>query len=376
MKVVIASDSFKGTLTSAEAGAAMREGVLQIWPDADVCVVPIADGGEGTVEAVLTARGGDRRSVTVRGPLGDDVVADFALLDDGRTAVVEMAASSGLTLVPPDARDPTRTTTYGTGQQIVAALNADVERIYIGIGGSATVDGGAGCGQALGVRFLDRDGAALPAGLSGGDLQHVERIDAAGRDARLGGTELVVLCDVDNPLCGPTGAAATYGPQKGASREQVAQLDRNLNHLARVIERDLGMDVSGHPGSGAAGGLGAGLVAFAGAVLRQGVETIMDLSGLTDWIQGADLVISGEGRIDAQTVRGKAVSGVADRARRAGVRVVAIGGSLGPGADQCGEILDGIFGALEPGDAIPATKADATRILTSATLRHLSSWPT
>jgi len=376
MKVVIATDSFKETLTSAEAGGAIRDGVLQVWPGVDVTVVPVADGGEGTVEALSTARGGQRRAVSVRGPLGDEVNAVFGLLDDGRTAVIEMAASSGLALVPAESRDPTRTTTFGTGQQMVAALNAGAGRVLVGIGGSATVDGGTGCGQALGIRFLDRGGVDLPAGMGGGDLDRVDRIDVSARDARLARSEIIVLCDVDNPLCGPAGAAATYGPQKGASDEQVAQLDRNLDHLARVIARDVGVDVAGRPGAGASGGLGAGLVAFAGAELRQGIDTIIELSGLAACMQDADLVLTGEGRIDAQTVRGKVVWGVAARARQAGVPIVAIGGSLGPGADQCEVMLDAVLGALEPGSPVPATAVEAARILIGATARHLANWPT
>ncbi len=374
MKIVIATDSFKETLTSAQAGRAIRDGARRVWPTADVTVIPIADGGEGTVDALLDARGGQRRQLTTRGPLGDPVTAEFALVDGGRTAVIEAAASSGLGLVRVEDRNPTRTSTFGTGQEMAAALDAGVQRVFLGIGGSATIDGGCGCGQALGIRFFDAAGHQFPDGMAGGDLDRVAAIDATGRHGRLDAAQVVILCDVDNPLCGPHGAAATYGPQKGATPQQVAQLDRGLHHLATVIARDLGVRVAHLPGAGAAGGLGAGLVAFTGAQLQRGIECVMDLVGLADRIRDADLVITGEGRIDAQSSHGKVISGIAQRARRLGVRVIAIGGCLGPGAESCEGLFDAVFGAGGPGGALPASLDEARRILTDATARHLAAW--
>ena len=373
-RIVVATDSFKGTLSSLQAGRAIRAGVLRIWPDAEVVVIPMADGGEGTVEAVLTGAGGRACEIRVSGPLGEPVTAVFGLLHDGRTAVIEMAASSGLSLVPVDRRDPTRTSTFGTGRQMAAAMDAGATRLLVGIGGSATVDGGCGAAQALGVRFLAVDGSVLPPGLAGGDLDRIARIDISRRDPRLDHVEVTVLCDVTNPLCGPQGAAEVFGPQKGATPEQVSRLDRNLLHMARVIESDLGVAVADMPGAGAAGGLGAGLVAMAGAKLRSGVESVIRLTRLSDRIRGADLVITGEGRIDAQSLMGKAVSGVARCARQAGVRVVAVVGSAGPGAEQCLSILNGIYAASGPEEPVPRTPEHAMRLLTDRTARQLAGW--
>ena len=374
MRIVVSTDSFKGTLTSVQAGAAIRDGVVRIRPDADVVVIPMADGGEGTVQAVLAGAGGCVRETTVPDPLGRPVTARFGLLADERTAVLEMAASSGLSLVPPSRRDPTKTSTYGTGRQILAALDAGATRLLIGIGGSATVDGGCGCAQALGVRFLAADGSALPPGLAGGHLDRIARIDVSGRDPRLGDAELVVLCDVTNPLCGPDGAAVVYGPQKGATPEQIERLDRNLSRLAEIIEADVGIRVADLPGAGAAGGLGAGLVAFAGATLDSGIDSVIEVTRLSERIQGSDLVITGEGRIDAQSMMGKAVSGVARCARRQGVPVIAIAGSTGSGAEQCLSVLDAVYSARSPGDPVPDSPQEAARLLMEHTARNFSSW--
>ena len=343
MRVVVASDSFKGTLSSAEAGQAIRAGVLRIQPDAEVVVVPVADGGEGTVDAFLANTAGTRRFVEVRGPLGQPVRAEFGILEDRQTAIIEMAAASGLPLVPPDRRDPTRTSTFGTGQQILAALDAGARRLLIGVGGSATVDGGCGCAQALGVGFITAVGSVLPAPAAGGDLDHIARIDMSGRDSRVASAEMKILCDVTNPLCGPHGAARVFGPQKGAGPADVARLEQNLVHLANLIEADLGIKVGELGGSGAAGGLGAGLVAFAGATLTSGAECVIEATGLADRMRGADLAITGEGRIDAQSMMGKALSGIARCARTANVPVIAIAGSAGTGAEACRTVLDAFF---------------------------------
>ena len=378
MRVVIASDSFKESLSAEGVCQAIARGVLDAVPDAEVAVCPMADGGEGTVDALVAATGGSAIATEVCGPLGEPVRATWGMLgtqsEDGATgpsqedgpsaaAVIEMAAASGLPLVPPDQRDPTLTTTYGTGQLVAAALDQGARRIILGIGGSATNDGGAGCAQALGVRFVDADGKALPQELSGGVLKRVHAIDIAGRDGRLADCEVLVACDVDNPLCGPRGAAAVYAPQKGASPERVAQLDDALAHLADVIERDLGCDVRNLPGAGAAGGLGAGLVAFLDATLRPGIEIVTDVVGLADRLAGADLVITGEGRLDAQSMMGKVVYGVGNAAARANVPVVAICGSIGDGADDSLALIRAYFSIIDRPMDLADALSDAERLL-------------
>ena len=374
MKIVIATDSFKGTLTSLQAGEAIREGVRRIWPRAKTIVVPMADGGAGTVTAVLAGAGGQRHSVEVLGPLGRPVTAEFGLLPDGQTAVIEMAASSGLSLLDVAERDPMRTSTYGTGQQILAALKAGASRLLIGLGDSATIDGGCGCAQALGIRFIDSQGTTLPRSLGGGDLDRIAHVDWADRDERIKHAKITALYDVANLLCGERGAAREYGPQKGATPDQVERLDRNLSHLAQIIENDLNIKVAELNGGGAAGGLGAGLVAFAGAELRSGVEFIIEVSALAHKMLGAGLAITGEGRIDAQSWMGKVVSGVAGCAKANGVPVIAIAGSAGAEAEACLGVLDAFYTIREPGDSIPKPGQEAMRDLAAQSVRHLASW--
>ncbi|MFP4056951.1 MAG: glycerate kinase [Candidatus Brocadiia bacterium] len=329
MKIVVAPDSFKECLPAQEAARAMARGVRAAAPEAHVLAVPLADGGEGTVRALAAATGGTLHRHRVTGPLGEPVDAELGILGDGRTAAIEMAAASGLPLVPPDRRDPAGTTTRGTGELIAAALDRGADRLVLGIGGSATVDGGAGMAQALGARLLDADGQ--PIGPGGGELRRLARIELADLDPRLAKATCQVACDVDNPLLGPNGAARVYAPQKGASPEMVERLEACLGRLADIVERDLGVDVRHVPGAGAAGGLGAGLVAFLGAELRPGIELVIDAVGLEGKLAGADLVLVGEGQVDEQTARGKVPVGVARLARRLGVPAVAIAGSLGPG---------------------------------------------
>ncbi|HOW19372.1 MAG TPA: glycerate kinase, partial [Phycisphaerae bacterium] len=356
MKIVIAPDSFKESLTAAEVCEAIARGLRAVLPDAVLDKCPMADGGEGTVDALVAATNGTYEHTTVAGPLGEPVTAVWGLLGTMRasapqadvragappgktapipptgptgepgqspTAVLEMAAASGLPLVPVEKRNPLKTTTLGTGQLIRAALDRGVTRIILGIGGSATTDGGAGCVQALGARFLDARGRALPDGACGETLAQIARIDLARFDPRVASTEIVVACDVDNPLCGPRGAAVVYGPQKGATPEIVRQLDEGLAHFADVIARDLGKDVRNIPGAGAAGGLGAGLLAFCGAAIRPGVEIVIDAVRLRERLVGADLLITGEGRLDRQSMMGKLIAGVGRAARDAGVPAVA-----------------------------------------------------
>jgi glycerate kinase len=317
MRIVIAPDSFKGSLSAADAAEAIARGIARVLPEADLVLRPVADGGEGTVAAAIVA---GYRPVTVRvsGPDGRPVEAVIALRPD--EAVVELATAAGLGLAPPD---PMRATTRGVGELIAAVLDRGVRRVVLGIGGSATTDGGAGMLQALGVRLLDDAGADVPPG--GGGLARLDRVDATGLDPRLAAVELLVASDVDNPLTGPSGAAPVFGPQKGASPEQVAQLDAALTRYADVLRRDLGVAVADVPGAGGAGGTAAAALAV-GARLTSGAALVCDLVGLSEVLAGADLVITGEGALDAQTLRGKAPSEVARRAAAAGVPCLAVAG--------------------------------------------------
>ncbi|MDN5332685.1 MAG: glycerate 2-kinase [Tepidanaerobacteraceae bacterium] len=334
VKIVIAPDSFKGSLTSLAAANAIERGILKAASSTDVKVnvhkVPMADGGEGTVEAVICAAGGRIVKTRVLDPLGRETNSFFGVLPDG-TAVVEMAAASGLNLLKKEERNPMKTTTYGTGQLIKAALDYGSRKLIIGIGGSATNDGGVGMAQALGVKFMDAQGKNI--GFGGGELSKIERIDVSGLDPRVKEAEIVVACDVKNVLCGPHGASAVYGPQKGATPEMVEILDQNLRHLASIIKRDLGKDVADVPGSGAAGGLGAALMAFLEARMKPGIEIIIEIARLEEKIKGADVVITGEGSTDSQTIYGKVPLGIARVARRWRKPVVCISGSLKEGYD-------------------------------------------
>ena len=291
----------------------------------------MADGGEGTVEALVAATRGSIREIDVTGPLGRPVQASYGLLGDGRTAILEMASASGLALIPPPRRDPTTATTRGTGELLLAAIAAGVDRVILGIGGSATNDGGAGFAQAIGFRLLDSEGREILPG--GGALDQLERIDPLGRDPRLDQVTIAVACDVANPLCGPEGASVVFGPQKGADPVTVARLDRNLAHYAGILSRDLGRDVANLPGAGAAGGLGAGLLAFTRATLEPGVTVVARAVGLTEALRGADLVITGEGAIDRSSAGGKTAVGVARLAREQGIPVIALAGTIGRGAE-------------------------------------------
>jgi len=329
MRVVLAPDSFKESLSAPAVAAALAEGWRRVLPDAEIVLAPMADGGEGTVEALVSATGGHARTVAVHGPLGEPVTARYGVLGDGTTAVIEMAEASGLALVPADRRNPAIATTRGTGELMAHALDHGAERLLLGIGGSATNDGGTGMARALGIVFRDAADCVLPQG--GLALADLARIDTGGKHPRLGGAEVLVACDVDNPLCGPHGASHVYGPQKGATPGMVQSLDRALAHYARVVEAQLGVAIADVPGSGAAGGLGGGLLAFCGATLRPGVELVAHACGLAEKVRGADLVITGEGRIDGQTVHGKTPIGVARVAMAAGVPVAAVAGRLGPG---------------------------------------------
>jgi glycerate kinase len=364
MRIVIAPDKFKGCLPATAVALAMARGV-QAACGARLDVLPMADGGEGTVEALVNATGGTLREASVTGPLGEKVRATYGELGDGRTAVIEMAAASGLVLVAQDRRNPLWTTTRGTGELLLHAIDEGAGEIILGIGGSATNDGGAGLAQSLGFRLLDDNGRDLPPG--GGALGYLDRIDPSTRDRRLDGVRVRVACDVDNPLCGPRGASAVFGPQKGATSEMVQILDRDLDHFAKVIERDLGVSVGDLPGAGAAGGLGAGLVAFASGTLGPGVDLIIDVVGLEGRLRGAALCLTGEGALDASSAGGKTAVGVARLARRLGVPTLAIVGSIGPGAEAVlDQGIDGYFSICPGPMTLDEAIADASHLMEKA----------
>jgi glycerate kinase len=373
MRVVIAPDKFKGSLTALEAAEAMARGLSRVDPSAEIDRVPMADGGEGTVAALVAATGGSYRTVTVTGPLGDPVVASFGLLGDGRTAVLEMASASGLWLVPPALRDPLRATTRGTGQLLLAALEAGARRVIVGIGGSATNDGGAGLGQALGFRLLDTHGRELEPG--GGELDRLARIERTDQVAVLGSATIAVACDVTNPLCGPQGASAVYGPQKGATPEMVERLDRNLGHFADIVARDLDVAVRHIPGSGAAGGLGGGLVAFAGGRLEGGVNLVIEAVNLRERLHAADLCLTGEGALDGQSAFGKTAVGVARLAHSLRCPTLAIAGSIGPGAEAVLEQGVDAYFSICPGPVhIDEAIERASELLENATAQAVRAF--
>ncbi|MCX9155690.1 glycerate kinase [Niveibacterium sp. 24ML] len=357
MKIVIAPDSFKECLSAQAVAAAIAAGIHDALPAAQCVQLPLADGGEGTVDTLLAALGGQRLARTVSGPLGEPMSAHFGLTASG-TAIVEMAAASGLALLPPPQRDPLRASSFGTGELIRAALDAGARHLMLGIGGSASNDGGAGLLQALGMRLLDEAGHEIPQG--GAALAKLARIDATSLDPRLADCVIDVACDVRNPLLGAQGASAVYGPQKGATPAMVAQLDAALAHFAAIVQRDLGADVASLPGAGAGGGIGAGLIAGLGVTLRPGIEVLGELLGLDAAIRDADLVITGEGRIDTQTLAGKAASGVARIAQGHGKPVIAIGGSIACSPDDLRRLgFDAAFAALQTPQSLEAAIAQA-----------------
>jgi len=326
MKIVIAPQGFKGNLTALEVARAIEQGIKRVVPDATTTLKPMADGGEGTVQALVDATGGKMMVTEVTDPLGGRVKARWGILSDGTTAVIEMAAASGLPLVPPEKRNPLIATTYGTGELIRAALDHGCRKLIIGIGGSATNDGGAGMAQALGARFLDAKGEELPFG--GAALARLEHIDISNMDPRLAEFDVTLASDVNNPLCGPRGASAIYGPQKGATPEMVKQLDSALSHYADVIKKDLGIDLRDVPGAGAAGGLGMGLMVFLKAKMVPGIDVVIKATNLVDALKGADLVFTAEGRIDCQSAMGKVPTGVALKAKEFGAPVIALAGEV------------------------------------------------
>ena len=348
----------------------MDKGIKRIVADAEIIMVPMADGGEGTVEALTYGSHGQIMATEVTGPLGDKTTAKWGILGDGVSAVVEMAAASGIILVPVERLNPLVTTTYGTGELIRAALHAGCRKLIIGIGGSATNDGGAGMAQALGAKFLDEKGKELPWG--GAALAKLNRIDISGLDSRLAECEVITACDVTNPLCGEQGASRIYGPQKGATEKMCQQLDEALANYAGVIKRDLGIDLMEIPGAGAAGGLGAGLIAFLGAKLMSGIEMVSEVVRLTDHLKEASLVFTGEGKLDGSTLFGKAVAGVAAKAKALNIPVVALAGAVDGDSQEFSR--HGINAALSvtPGPiSLKESMANAEKLIADAAERAL-----
>lgn len=356
MKFLLAPDSFKGSLTAKEAALAMKKAIQRIWPEAETVILPMADGGEGTVQSLIDATQGQRISERVMNPVMEPVMADYGILGDGKTAVIEMAAASGIQFVEGIHKNPCMTTTYGTGQLIKSALDRGIRKIIMGMGGSATNDGGAGMAEALGVRFLDENG--LPIMRGGGGLSALAKIDMSGLDPRIAETEIVIASDVTNPLVGAIGASAVFAPQKGANPDMVRLLDDNLRHYAAVIKTTLGKDIADQAGSGAAGGLSGGLLAFTSATIEKGVELVIRITGLMEKSKDADYVLTGEGGIDFQTQYGKTPMGVAIAAKKANPKteVIALGGYVGEGIDCLYDKgIDAIFGILPA--AMPLEKA-------------------
>ncbi|PAE08361.1 glycerate kinase [Terribacillus saccharophilus] len=347
MKIVIAPDSYKESLSALEAANAIERGFKVIFPEAVYNKMPMADGGEGTVQSLVDATNGKIEERTVTGPIGKPVKAFFGLMGDGETAVIEMAAASGLHLVPTEDRNPLTTSTKGTGELISAALDLGVQHIIIGLGGSATNDGGAGMIQALGGRLLDEAGKDI--GDGGGALAQLAVIDLAGLDNRLKDVRVEVACDVDNPLTGPRGASAIFGPQKGATPDMVELLDKNLSHFADIAEKALGKSFRDIEGVGAAGGLGASLLAFLNADLKRGIDIVLHAVDFEEAVKDADLVITGEGRIDSQTIYGKTPIGVAKAAKKYGVPVIGLAGSLSQDSDVVYEHGIDVLFSIVPG---------------------------
>jgi glycerate kinase len=370
MKIVVAPDSFKGSLTAIEVSVAIEQGIREVFPEAEVIKIPMADGGEGTVQCLVNATGGKILEEKIIGPLGDEVLAFYGILGDRKTAIVEMAAASGLILIPESKRNPLVTTTYGTGQLIKAALDQGCRKMIIGIGGSATNDGGAGMVQALGVKLLDQEGKEV--GFGGGELKKIVKIDISCMDNRLSDTKVLVASDVNNPLCGPQGASRIYGPQKGATPEIIEELDKSLSYFAELIKRDLYKDIKDIPGAGAAGGLGASLMAFLNAELRLGIEIIIEVVKIEQIIIESDLLITGEGRIDAQSVFGKVPFGLGKMAKKYNVPVIAIVGEVGEGFSQIYEYgINSIMSIISKAISIDEAMQISKSLLKDATERMM-----
>lgn len=360
-KIVVASDSFKGSLTSLEVAAGAEQGIHEVFLECEVVKVNVADGGEGTMDALRSTLGGQWVTVAAADPLGRPRNVSYVVLGDGNTAVIEMSAASGLPLLEPQERNPMLTSTFGTGEMIVDALSRGCRRFLVGIGGSATNDAGMGMLEALGFRFIDKDGKVLPG--RGESMSEVVDIDMNHVSREVKESEFIIACDVDSPFCGPRGAAYVFSPQKGADPQMVAELDAGMVHLAEVIVRTTGKDIRNIPGAGAAGGLGGGFLAFLNSRLERGIEMVLDAIAFDDIIRGSDLVITGEGRVDSQTLTGKTPYGIMKRAQKQNIRTVAIGGSVKLGDDDDVSGFDSIWPVTPEGmpleEAMKAETASA-----------------
>jgi len=364
MKIVIAPDSFKESLTAKQVCNAIEAGLKRVFSDAQYVSVPVADGGEGTVQSLVDATQGKIVNLSVTGPLGTPVQAFYGILGDKQTAVIEIAAASGLDLVPSKLRDPKLTSSYGTGELIKTALDQGIDKLIIGLGGSATNDGGIGLLAALGAKFIDKDGQQLST--NGAALQRIKKIDVSSLDKRFVACELSIACDVDNPLCGPLGASAIFGPQKGASAEDISLLDSGLLHYSQIIKDQFGLDLKDKPGSGAAGGMALALLAFSNATMKTGIELVLETVKLSEQLEDADLVLTGEGRIDEQTIHGKTPMGVAQLAKQFNLPVIAIAGCLGENHQavyQCG--IDAAFAATPKAMSLQEAFDTATENVTN-----------
>ena len=370
LRIVIAPQAFKQSVSARAAAIAIQSGVLQAVPEAETVLIPVADGGDGTLAALIDTTGGQYFTAQVTGPLGDTIAAQWGVMGDGETAVIEMALASGLALIPDHRRDPRTATTYGTGQLMRAALDAGYTRVIVGLGGSATNDGGTGMASALGARFLDAAGDVLPSG--GAALANLHAIDTSGLHTGLADATIIGATDVTNPLCGDTGASAIFGPQKGATPEMVQELDGCLANLAHVIQSEFGLDVLHTPGSGAAGGLGAGLIAFANCELRSGIDMVCDALDFDRHAATADLVITGEGRADRSTAFDKAPVGIARRSRAFGVPTLLLAGSLGEGYDALYQHgIDAIIPIAEEPATLETSLQNGAELLERAAERAL-----
>ena len=365
MKIVIAPDSFKGSLTAAEAAEAIETGFRAVYPDAEYVKVPMADGGEGTVQSLVDATSGTIITQLVSGPMGDMVAGFFGILGDRQTAVIEMAAASGIHWVRPKERDVFLASSFGTGQLINAALDRGCDKLIVGLGGSATNDGGMGMMKALGAQFFDQDGVQLAADVRA--LLQLASIDLQYLDPRLDKTEIVVACDVDNPLCGENGAARVFGPQKGATEEDIAVLDQALTRYGDILSANAGRDIASEPGAGAAGGMGAAFIGLIDAVLKPGIDIVIEIVDLANSLVDANLVITGEGRVDNQTIHGKTPMGVAKVAKSCNLPVICIAGSVEDGADFTHQLgIDEIYSVTEGDYDLTEVLIEAEHKLTQA----------
>ncbi|MCA0987301.1 glycerate kinase [Guptibacillus algicola] len=373
MKIVIAPDSFKGSLSAVESAEAIERGVKKALPESDTTLVPIADGGEGTLETLVVATGGFTRSVSVMGPLGDEVEAMYGILGDGETCVIEMASASGIGLVPKGDLNPFLTTTYGTGELIAEALDEGYRKFILAIGGSATNDGGAGMLQALGVRLLNESGG--PVGMGGGSLTNIRSIDLTGFDQRISSSTFLIASDVENPLIGPSGASYVFGPQKGASPEGVKVLDRHLEHWADVVEHTTGVSLHDKRGAGAAGGIGGAFQAFFPSKMERGIDVVIRYTNLEGKLVGADLVVTGEGRVDSQTASGKTPMGVAQAANDLGIPTVVMAGSVGDGINALYPYgVIGVHSMLNRPMTLEVAMKEASALLESSTEQVVRSF--